>query len=137
LQDYGGTKKGKYVYYRCTGHRGKCDTPRFREQEISHKLGDILKGIRIPDAVLTALQKSLDRDEQGIRNESSAQRAGLEQRLASVRRRMDQGYQDKLDGKIPEDFWERKMSEWSAEEQRIHIAIRSLLPTACYRPKGF
>ena len=51
---------------------------------------------------------------------------GLEQRLAAVRRRMDQGYQDKQDGKIPEDFWERKMSEWRAEEQRIQIAIKGL-----------
>jgi site-specific DNA recombinase len=30
---------------------------------------------------------------------------------------------DKLDGKIPEDFWERKMSEWRAEEQQIEIAL--------------
>jgi len=119
-------KKGKYVYYRCTGHRGKCATPRFREHDISHKLADILKNIHIPDGVLTALQESLDRDQQGIRNESSSHRAGLEQRLAAVRRRMDQGYQDKLDGRIPEDFWERKMSEWSAEEQRIQMAIKAL-----------
>ena len=39
---------------------------------------------------------------------------------------MDQGYQDKLDGKIPEDFWQRKMSEWRAEEQRIQTAINGL-----------
>jgi site-specific DNA recombinase len=39
---------------------------------------------------------------------------------------MDQGYQDKLDGKIPEDFWERKMSEWRAEEQQVQMAINGL-----------
>ena len=38
-------KKGKYVYYRCSGYRGKCDLPRFREQEISDRLGGILKDI--------------------------------------------------------------------------------------------
>ena len=119
-------KKGKYVYYRCTGHRGKCDTPRFREQEMSQKLGEILQNIHIPDAVLTALQESLDSHQKGMRNESAAHRVGLEQRLASVRRRMDQGYQDKQDGKIPEDFWERKMSEWRVEEQRIQSAINGL-----------
>jgi DNA invertase Pin-like site-specific DNA recombinase len=119
-------KKGKYVYYRCTGARGKCDTPRFREQEISQQLGEILKGIHIPDPVLTGLQDSLNRDQQSSRAEVAAHRAGLEQRLAAVRRRMDQGYQDKLDGKIPEDFWARKMSEWRAEEQRIQTAITGL-----------
>jgi Recombinase zinc beta ribbon domain/Recombinase len=122
----GERKKAKYVYYRCTGHRGKCDTPRFREQEISEKLGEVLKNIHIPDPVLTALQKSLDHDQQHILNEAAIHRTALEQRLSAVRRRMDQGYQDKLDGKIPEEFWERKMSEWSAEEQRIQMAISGL-----------
>ena len=36
---------------------------------------------------------------------------------------MDQAYADKLDGKIPEDFWERKMSEWRSDEQQIEIAL--------------
>ncbi len=33
---------------------------------------------------------------------------------------------DKLDGKIPEDFWERKMSEWRSEEQQVKMAIDAL-----------
>jgi hypothetical protein len=36
---------------------------------------------------------------------------------------MDQAYSDKLDGKIPEEFWQRKMSDWQSEEQRIEMAI--------------
>ena len=116
-------KKGKYVYYRCTGYRGRCATPRFREEEISAKLGEILKAIHIPDEVLVALQQSLTQDQVRIENESAIQRASLAQRLAAVRKRMDQAYQDKLDGKIPEDFWERKMSEWRAEEHQIQMAI--------------
>ena len=64
----------------------------------------IVKNITIPDEVLVALQESLDRDNERTRTETASHRAGLEQRLAVVRRRMDQGYQDKLDGKIPEDF---------------------------------
>jgi hypothetical protein len=38
---------------------------------------------------------------------------------------MDQAYADKLDGKIPEEFWERKMSEWRAEEQQVEIALNT------------
>jgi len=37
-------KKEKYVYYRCTGYRGKCDLPRFREEDIADRLGEPLKG---------------------------------------------------------------------------------------------
>ncbi|MDT8069555.1 MAG: hypothetical protein ROO76_15430 [Terriglobia bacterium] len=39
---------------------------------------------------------------------------------------MDQAYSDRLDGKIPEEFWQRKMSDWQAEEQRIEMAIAGI-----------
>jgi hypothetical protein len=39
---------------------------------------------------------------------------------------MDAAYTDKLDGKIPEDFWERKMSDWRMEEQQVKMAIQGL-----------
>jgi len=38
-------KKSKYVYYHCTGYRGKCQLPYFREEEIGSRLGEILKNI--------------------------------------------------------------------------------------------
>ena len=36
----------------------------------------------------------------------------LQSSLTSIQHRMDASYTDKLDGKIAEDFWERKMNEW-------------------------
>jgi hypothetical protein len=39
---------------------------------------------------------------------------------------MDAAYVDKLDGKIPADFWDRKMSEWRVEEQQVKMAIDGL-----------
>jgi site-specific DNA recombinase len=35
-------------------------------------------------------------------------------------------YLDKLDGKIREDFWEAKSSEWNEEEKRILVALQGL-----------
>ena len=107
-------------------YRGKCDLPRFREEELAGKLGEIVKNIHIPDPVLKRLQDSLTRDQARMRNERAAQRDHLEQRLAGVRRRMDQAYADKLDGKIPEDFWERKLSDWRGDEQQIQLAMAGL-----------
>jgi hypothetical protein len=95
-------KKGKYTYYRCTGHRGKCDLPYFREEDLAQRLGSVLKDIHIPDGVLKQLEQSLHvlkHDQGGVLKQ---QRQRLEQRMASVQNRMDQAYTDKLDGKIPE-----------------------------------
>src|SRR5712692_3641063 len=119
-------KKGKYVYYRCTGYRGKCATPRFTEAEMGQKLGAVLKGIQIPDDVLTRIQESLTTDQDQRRDQARAQRSVLQQRLALVRRRMDQAYQDKLDGEIPEEFWERKIVEWGDEERQILASLAKL-----------
>ena len=52
-------KKQKYTYYRCTGYRGKCDLPYFREEVMAERLGQVLQAIRIPDGVLAQLEESL------------------------------------------------------------------------------
>ena len=36
----GNVHKQKYVYYRCSSYRGKCDLPRFRERDFSERLGN-------------------------------------------------------------------------------------------------
>ncbi|HXW56370.1 MAG TPA: zinc ribbon domain-containing protein [Candidatus Cybelea sp.] len=52
-------KKQKYTYYRCTGYRGKCDLPYFREAVMAERLGQVFEAIRIPDDVLAQLEESL------------------------------------------------------------------------------
>jgi site-specific DNA recombinase len=108
--------------YRCSGYRGKCSTPYFREEEISQKLSGILKNIQVPDEVVHRIEDSFNHDQERVKAEFDSQRERLAKRLSAVRRRMDQAYADKLDGKIPVDFWERKMCEWRADEQQLEIA---------------
>jgi site-specific DNA recombinase len=119
-------KKNRYTYYRCTGYRGKCELPRFREAELEDRLAITLRNIHIPDDVLSKLEKSLLSDkgrEEAIRKEQGER---LKQRLSAVRHRLDQAYLDKLDGKITEEFWNRKSAEWMSEEQQVLSALRGL-----------
>ena len=109
----------KHTYYCCTGHRGKCALPYFREEVLAERLGTILKDIYIPDEILTQLTQSLNVDEDREVELLRLQQDHLRQRLLTVRHRIDQAYQDKVDGKIPEGFWMRKSTEWQAEEQQI------------------
>ena len=69
---------GKYIYYRCSGNRGKCDLPRFREKDIAERLGQPLKGLQVP-------QQLVDRIVSSLRRDLSAERAVLEARLAVPR----------------------------------------------------
>jgi site-specific DNA recombinase len=122
----GDVQKGKYVYYRCTGHRGKCDLPRFREEDIANRLGEPLKGLQVPPEVVSQIVTTLREDQRQASGKVGAERTRLESRLTGIRHRMDAAYTDKLDGKIAEDFWERKMGDWRTEEQEVKIAIQGL-----------
>ena len=119
-------KKNKYVYYRCTGHRGPCALPRFTEQEISERLGHVLQDVSIPEEVVQSISASLERVHVQMRNQSERDRARLERELAALYTRTDAAYTDKLDGKITEEFWQRKQADWQTEELRIKSLIAGL-----------
>src|SRR5206468_11168586 len=65
-------------------------------------------------------------DQRESANKVSAERSRLDARLTNIRKRMDDAYTDKLDGKITEDFWERKSNDWRMEEQQVKMAIQGL-----------
>ena len=83
----------------------------------------MLKGIQIPDDVLFQIESTLEAEQLNIQNRASSERARLKERLETVRRRIDQAYADKLDGRIDEQFWQRRRAEWQREEQELQRAI--------------
>jgi site-specific DNA recombinase len=119
-------KKGKYVYYRCSGGRGPCDLPRFREQEIAEKFGHVVRDVVIPPEVAKRIAKAMERDHVEAGTRVTQEQARLNRELSTLRGRMDAAYCDKLDGKISEDFWQRKQADWEAEEERINARLASL-----------
>lgn len=122
----GEIQKEKYVYYRCTGHRGKCALPRFREEDLATRLGEPLKGIQLPEEVASGIVKALHADRLQAASKASEEQVRLERRIAAFRSRMDAAYVDKLDGKISEEFWDRKRADWQAEEQQVRMAMLDL-----------
>jgi hypothetical protein len=48
---------------------------------------------------------------------------------------MDAAYLDKLDKKISEEFWERKMADWRLEEQQVKFALDAVANDASKGPK--
>ena len=101
-------KKEKYVYYRCSGGRGLCDLPRFREQEIAEKLGHLLEQVTILPHVAKQIEEDLKGDHVNASQHAAQERARLTRAREDVRRRMDCAYTDKLDRKITEEFWQRE-----------------------------
>jgi hypothetical protein len=91
---------------------------------LESRLGEPLKRLQVPPEVVSPIVSTLREDQKRSVSEVSAKRARLEAQLTGIRSRMDAAYLDKLDPKIPEDFWERKMGEWRMEEQQVKMATQ-------------
>jgi len=116
-------KKNKYVYYRCTGHRGPCELPRFREQEIAEKLAHVLQDVCIPEEVAQSIGASLQQVHAQMQTQAAQERARLERELAALYSRVDAAFLDRLDGKIITEVWEHKQAGLQGEELRIKSLI--------------
>jgi site-specific DNA recombinase len=114
--------KGKYVYYRCS----QCAKHYMREQDISDRLGDVLKGIYVPEAVVHGIVGSLQENRECSEAQRQEQLSATKHRLAALRTRMDQMYEDKLDGKVDEEFWTRKMNDWREQERQLQGVLERL-----------
>ena len=111
--------KGKYTYYRCSHGRGSCDTPYMKEETISEKLGEILKDIYVPENIAQAIVESINSDRENSELIRMQELEAVQQRLATLRSRMDRMYEDRLDGTIDESLFASKMAEYRNRE--IHL----------------
>jgi site-specific DNA recombinase len=90
------------------------------------RLGEPLRSIQVPAAVVSQIVEGLRDDEVHAAERIDSDRLRLEASLNRIRKRMDRAYSEKLDDKIPHDLWERNMTEWQMEEQQAKMAIQGL-----------
>jgi site-specific DNA recombinase len=119
-------QKSRYVYYRCSQGRGKCSLPYMREEQVSERLAELLENIYVPEAIARTVVNSLHTDVDRTEQQRKERLAGLQQRLATVRTRMDKLYEDKLDGTVDNEFWSRKQAEYREQEHVLQSSIAGL-----------
>ncbi len=116
-------QKGKYIYYHCTGFKGKCSDKFIREEELTHQFADVVKKVHIDDNTLSAVKQALldsHKDELEFHKKRldilTAQKTKLENRLHQI-------YIDKIDGKVTEEFFDKTTDQWQEELNEIKSAI--------------
>lgn len=118
-------RKGKYVYYHCTGHRGKCPEKYVREETLAAQFGDYLKNLQLDDDVVAWLKDALTAshdDEMRFHNESIE---ALQSQYTRLQARIDRMYEDKLDGIIAAAAYESKSAAWRTEQSEITHKIEA------------
>jgi site-specific DNA recombinase len=101
-------------------------TPYLPEDQLSAKLGDVLKDIYGPDHIVRTIVESVGSDQDRCEAERKQHLLGIQQRLSTLRTRMDRMYEDKLDGRVDEEFWSRKMAEWREQEHALQSPAEAL-----------
>jgi len=53
-------KKGRYVYYRCAGFKGRCGNTYIRQESLSQLLATTVDAIQIPGHIATSVERAAD-----------------------------------------------------------------------------
>jgi site-specific DNA recombinase len=108
-------KKGRYVYYHCTGGRGRCGNTYVREEELSRLFEEVVRRVQIPVDVADWIAEAL-RESQGDKERFHRSAVmHLQQQYLAVQAKLDRGYDDRLADRITDELWQRKSGEWEAE----------------------
>jgi site-specific DNA recombinase len=114
----GEIKKQRYVYYHCTGYKGRCDEPYVREEVIEQQFTDLLGRLKFDDEVLEWVREALDASHADERREHEEAIKRLRAEYDRLQKRIHAMYVDKLDGNVDGDFFDRMSVEWRAEQDR-------------------
>jgi hypothetical protein len=115
----GEIKKGRYIYYHCTGFKGKCPEPYTREEVLEERFTGLLKGIAFSEETLAWVRQALresHRDERQFHDDAIAK---LQREHRRLQDRIDAMYEDKLDGRIANEFFDSKAAEMRTAQAAI------------------
>ena len=125
----GEVKKGRYVYYHCTGYRGKCPEPYTREEVLEQQFTRALHEFVIPATVLEWLQAELvtsDQTEQAAREQALRRQQAELERLQA---RLDVLYEDRLDQRIDAAMYDQKAGAIRKQQQQVRQRMLSTQAT--------
>src|ERR1700692_4736478 len=115
----GEIKKGRYVYYHCTGYKGKCPEPYTREEILAERFAGLLKGLALDADVVEWVAAALRESHADEKHEREEAVARLQANYDQIQTHLDAMYLDKLDGRIDAPFFDRKAADWRREQDGI------------------
>jgi len=114
----GELKKERYVYYHCTGYKGKCPEPYVRAEVLEEKFGELLGRLRFEEDILAWITLALRESHVDEQREHEAAVKRLQAEHDRLRERIHAMYIDKLDGRIDNAFFERMSNDWRNQQDR-------------------
>lgn len=121
-----GMEKKRYVYYHCTGYGKRCKPEYYRQEILEGMFGDVIKSITIPQELHDWLLECLELEFKTRKIDITRQKEALVLQKDKIETRMKKAYQDKLEGKVSDDFWKSVYNDWERELEGIKYQLQNL-----------
>lgn len=112
-------KKGKFVYYSCTNYRKTCHRAYVPEKELLEPVYDVLWGIQLPDERIKEITEALRSTGKSEAEFHKYHLKNLKEEYDTIESRIPKMYDDKLDGRITNEIYDKKLKEWKERQAVI------------------
>ncbi|MEX2410874.1 MAG: recombinase family protein [Candidatus Paceibacterota bacterium] len=117
-------KKGKYVYYSCTNYKGVHEKREYvREKDLLKPIYKALESIQIPNDKLDYLTSELKKIHEIKNDFHNKALKGLQKEYDKIEERISKMYDEKLDGSITMDMYDKKLREYKSKQSNILLQI--------------
>jgi antirestriction protein len=105
-------KKGKYVYYRCTKFETDCSQKPVREETINAEAKKLCDSVHLSENGLAYVVAGLKQSLEEKRATHDKDYDMLVREHSTLKNRLDKMYEDKLDGRVSDEFYDSKYAEY-------------------------
>lgn len=120
----GQIQKGKYIYYHCAQGKGKCEGAKYvREEVLIEQFARAIERISFDAQHLEWMIQAL---RESHKDEIAFHKKRVEALQAEYKRlegRIEQLYEDKLDGVITHQFWEKKQNAYKQDMRDVETSL--------------
>lgn len=122
----GDIKKGRYIYYRCTGYKGRCPEPYVSEAVLSTKFSELLRQLDIGEPALQLVSEGLKSSHVDQAKEHAETIKRLQTEYDHIKSRIQAMYVDKLDAKVDPGMFEHLAADWRKQQDQCLREIERL-----------
>ena len=123
----GEIKKGRWVYYHCSNYKEECRSKKgikhVREEELEKIFSEIVGWIYFDSGFLECIKGDWGGSVAEEKRKHSTAISRLQAECQHLQNRIDAAYDDKCDGKISDDYYEKRSGEYRKAQERCRSDI--------------